>query len=364
MIGAVVPVFNRRSNLELLLRSLERSSQPAFEVVVSDDGSTDGTRAFVQRLQRTERWAGRLKWVGAGPNRGVRTGRARNIGAANLDPAVDLVVMLDSDLLLQPDAIAAMAAAYETYPGCIVLGPVSWLPPLDHATVLAAVVEGRLDTLLARVPREVRERVEGTFVGPELRDGLLDLSAGLEQHMRAEWALPLNSAWPVELYWRIGGFDETMQGYGYQDMDLGARAAAAGARCVFQPELWALHVWHPKPAGAMVENQRNLDRYLRRHGPNRVIETDVDWTIWWHYHRERGGTVVRRDFGLWAVNAGRDRRLALPDASWLERLGHRLDAVSTIDAADLDVMSDCGTARAVRLAPEPGPGSARPQDVP
>jgi predicted glycosyltransferase involved in capsule biosynthesis len=81
--------------------------------------------------------------------------------------------------------------------------------------------------------------------------------------LRPEWALPLNSGWPLTEYWRDGGFDESMQGYGYQDIELGARAARAGVTCRPRSDLWALHAWHPKPSEAMLENQHNLDRYLR-----------------------------------------------------------------------------------------------------
>jgi hypothetical protein len=186
--------------------------------------------------------------------------------------------------------------------------------------------------------------VEGTFTGPELREGLLDLAADQSVSLRPEWALPLNSGWPVDLYWQIGGFDEIMRGYGYQDMEFGARAAKAGARCLARPELWALHVWHPKPAKSMVENQRNLDFYLRRHGANRIIETDVDWTLWWNYHVERGGVVVSDSNRLWALNDARDRRLALPDASWVRRLGHCDHLIVEADGHALANAQDCGVA--------------------
>jgi glycosyltransferase involved in cell wall biosynthesis len=91
VIGAVVPVHNRRDNLELLLRSLEHQTCTDFHVVVADDGSTDGTAELVRRLARSPVWGERLEWVDCGPNRGVRTGRTRNIGA-HLDRATELLV--------------------------------------------------------------------------------------------------------------------------------------------------------------------------------------------------------------------------------------------------------------------------------
>lgn len=345
MIGAVIPAYNREENLELLLVSLEHQSSSDFHVVVADDGSTDGTAALVARLARRPVWRDRLTQVSCGPNQGVRTGRARNIGAANLDPGTQVLLMLDTDLVLQPDAIALFAAAHARHPGRVLFGAVDWLPAMERSEALSLVAAGRVDALRQRIPGPLSARVQGTFVGPELRTDLFRLPAGKPVPLRPQWALPLNSAWPLDLYWAIGGFDETMTGYGYQDMELGARAADAQAVCVPCPELWALHVWHPKPARAMEENQRNLDRYLRCRGPNGVSEVDVDWSLWFHYHGERAGSVARSAEGLWAVSGDRCHRVALPDDSWLERLGHCVHAGFEVPPEELTLMTDHGTAR-------------------
>jgi glycosyltransferase involved in cell wall biosynthesis len=99
MIGAVVPAYNRRNNLELLLASLEGQTMRDFRLIVADDGSTDGTRQMVERLSITPTWDGRLRWVGCGSHQGVRTGRARNIGAANLDSGTELPRELERNVL-------------------------------------------------------------------------------------------------------------------------------------------------------------------------------------------------------------------------------------------------------------------------
>jgi validoxylamine A glucosyltransferase len=351
MIGAVVPVHNRRTNVELLLASLARQTIDDFQVIIADDGSTDGTRELVERETRHGQWNGRLRWIGCGPNLGVRTGRARNIGAANLDAGIRLLLMLDSDLVLRPEAMALFAEAHARRPNTVLFGQVDWLPPLDAVDILAAVDGGHLDGLRALVP-PARERVEGTFTGPELREDLFGRADTGPFPLNPGWALPLNSGWPPDIYWEAGGFDETMTGYGYQDMNLGARASRVGASCLACPDLWALHVWHPKPSKSMLENQRNLDRYLREHGAylrdagfGDLLEVDVDWTLWWHYHADRGGTIARWQGRAWAVSADGRHRLALPDATWHSRLGScRHDAG---DGAERDVSQsvDHGIAR-------------------
>jgi glycosyltransferase involved in cell wall biosynthesis len=344
MIGAVVPAYNREANLGLLLASLERQSSTDFHVVVADDGSTDGTASLIAGLARRPAWRGRLTRISCGPHQGVRTGRARNIGAANLPDGTSLLMMLDTDLILQPDAIAMLGDAHARHPGKVLLGMVDWLPPMNQDELLETVRSGDIIALRDQVPTAAPARVQGTFVGPELRTGLLELPAGQPAPLLPQWALPLNSAWPLDLYWAAGGFDEAMSGYGYQDMELGSRAAAAGAQCVPCPELWALHVWHSKPPAAMGENQRNLDRYLRRWGTNGVSEIDIDWSLWFHYHKERGGTVARSAEGLWAVSGDRRHRIALPDDGWLEPLGHCAHAGAEIPAGELARMTDHGTA--------------------
>lgn len=348
MIGIVVPAYNRKDNLALLLASLERQSAASFHVVIADDGSTDVTAELIARLARQPAWQRRLTRVSCGPNQGVRTGRARNIGAANLPDGTRVLLMLDTDLVLQPDAIALLEAAHAEHPGTVLCGAVEWLPPLEHDEILAMVTAGRVDELRRRVPSTQPARVDGTFTGPELRVDLFSLPPRRPVPLRPQWALPLNSAWPLDLYWAAGGFDEAMTGYGYQDMELGERAAAVGAQCVPCPEMWALHVWHSKPAKAMGENQRNLDLYLRRHGGNGVSEVDVDWSLWFHYHAERGGVIVRSAEGLWAVSGDQQHKIALPDESWLPRLGHCVHAGTTVPLADLIGMTSHGTAR---LAP-------------
>lgn len=351
MIGAVVPVCNRRANLELLLASLEAQTVDDLAVVVADDGSTDGTRDLVEDLARSPTWRSRLRWIGCGPDMGVRTGRARNIGAANLPVGVSLLVMLDSDLVLRPEAMSLFHEAHQEHLDVVLFGMVEWLPPLDHTILRDAVRRRDLLSLRARVPRGEPVRVQGTFTGRELRGALFERLAGTPVPLRPEWALPLNSAWPLTAYWRVGGFDESMQGYGYQDMELGARAAKAGLTCMPRDDLWALHVWHPKSPGTMLENQRNLDRYLRAHGEflrqrasEADLEADVDWRLWWHYHAERGGVVVRMANRLWAVSRNRQHRIALPDDGWLRNLGHDRDEYTTIPAADVEPMMDHGTA--------------------
>lgn len=93
MISIIIPTYNRKEELVDLLPSLSRQECPVpFEIIVVDDGSTDGTRELLKNL--AEDWKGRLRFLEqnrAGP------GTARNLGIKHANG--DILVFVDSDCI-------------------------------------------------------------------------------------------------------------------------------------------------------------------------------------------------------------------------------------------------------------------------
>ena len=54
-IAAVVPVWNGRPLVERLIASLERQTRPASELIVVDNGSTDGAPEFARQRGARDR---------------------------------------------------------------------------------------------------------------------------------------------------------------------------------------------------------------------------------------------------------------------------------------------------------------------
>ena len=52
LVSVIIPTFNRKETLAKVLESIFKQTYPALEIVVCDDGSTDGTREFVQSIQK------------------------------------------------------------------------------------------------------------------------------------------------------------------------------------------------------------------------------------------------------------------------------------------------------------------------
>ena len=88
MVSIIVPTYNRENVIERALRSILRQTYSAYEVIVVDDGSTDGTESVVTGLQDA-----RIRYIALQENQGVA--HARNVGIQ--EAKYDYVAFLDSD---------------------------------------------------------------------------------------------------------------------------------------------------------------------------------------------------------------------------------------------------------------------------
>lgn len=102
LFSVVIPTFNRKSLLEQTLRSVFEQTDQDFEILVVDDGSTDGTAAFVESLPEPVTL---LRQQNRGP------GAARNLGLSVAKG--DYVAFLDSDDIWFPWALATYRTVIE-----------------------------------------------------------------------------------------------------------------------------------------------------------------------------------------------------------------------------------------------------------
>src|SRR5664280_2117385 len=98
-ITAIVPVWNGRQLLERLLASLEAQTEPAAELLVVDNGSTDGAPELARARGARVIAMGRNAGFAAAVNRGIRESRGQ------------WIAVLNSDVELAPDYFAILAAA-------------------------------------------------------------------------------------------------------------------------------------------------------------------------------------------------------------------------------------------------------------
>jgi len=106
LVSVVVTLYNKAPYVRRAIQSILRQSYQDYEIVVIDDGSTDGGADIVARLQEP-----RLRLVhqenqgeGAARNRGIR------------DSVAPLIAMLDADDEWEPGFLAAIVDLYAAFP--------------------------------------------------------------------------------------------------------------------------------------------------------------------------------------------------------------------------------------------------------
>jgi cellulose synthase/poly-beta-1,6-N-acetylglucosamine synthase-like glycosyltransferase/peptidoglycan/xylan/chitin deacetylase (PgdA/CDA1 family) len=97
-VSVVVPAYNEAANIAATVRSLLAGDYPNVDVIVVDDGSTDGTADIVERLRLPGVYVIRQ------PNAGKPT--ALNTGIAHARS--DILVLVDGDTVFEPDAVGRL----------------------------------------------------------------------------------------------------------------------------------------------------------------------------------------------------------------------------------------------------------------
>lgn len=226
-VSVVIPAYNTAGFIAHTLDGVRAQTFTDHEVIVVDDGSTDGTSDVVASYFAEHRMRGRLLRQ---PNRGMAA--ARNTGMRAADGAC--VALLDADDLWYPDKLAVVMAEFDKFP---------------DADLICHDENITRDGRVLRVSR--RRLPSGVLYDALLFDGnLLSPSATT---MKRDRAL------------EIGGFDERREYLTVEDYDFWMRFSRHG-RIRFLDQVLGGYVLHEQSASRrIVFHHLALEGMLRNH---------------------------------------------------------------------------------------------------
>jgi poly-beta-1,6-N-acetyl-D-glucosamine synthase len=145
--SVLIPCHNEEKQIGETVTQLLALDYPEFEIIAVDDGSTDRTVQVIQSLCRQH--AG-VRAVYLTENQGKAA--ALNIGS--LAARGELLLTLDADALLSPDALRWMAWHFVNYPR---VGAVTGNPRIiNRTTLLAKIQVGEYATIIGLIKRTQR----------------------------------------------------------------------------------------------------------------------------------------------------------------------------------------------------------------
>ncbi len=225
----VLVAWQKAGVVGLAVESAAKGSLPPDLLVVSDDGSSDGTPEVAEQAARRH---GIPCAVVRHPRLGTyRIQAMRNTCAANARDGV--VVLSDSDCIFGEHALATHVEIHRRHPRAIGTGP--------RFEFLAGTSGPFTST-------------GTTLECAHYPDGIYCVPVGA------------NLSFQKALWQELGGFDRGFDGsYGFEEYEFSARAQRAGARCVSDPGAYVIHCPHPTVFGHRVP-ARNLAAFNRKYG--------------------------------------------------------------------------------------------------
>ena len=278
-VSIVIPTYNRKPILEKCLRALQvqklsAASASGYEVVVVDDGSTDGTWEFLAECKDEFPHLRSFQQQHQGP------AAARNLGIKQAQG--DIIVFIDSDLVVTESFLQAHVDALKQGQKKL---------KSDRFFTYGAVI----NTCNFHNPTSEPYKIT-------------DFSAA--------FFATGNVAIPKHWLEKAGLFDTRFQLYGWEDLELGVRLKKLGLKLIKCPAAVGYH-WHPP--FSLEQIPRLIDKEIQR-GRMGVLfyQKHPTWEVrmmiqmtWLH----------RLLWGILSLNGTLNERTMAPLLQWLINLG-------------------------------------------
>lgn len=248
----IIVTYNGMQWLDRCLSSVYKSSVP-LDVIVIDNGSTDGTQSYVNDKYR------QVKLVQSLENLGF--GRANNIGLQYaLDYDYDYVYLLNQDAWIMPDTISKLISMHRKYPVYGILSPFQ--------------LQANMEYLDKNFVSGVCSYPSNSYLFDDLYFNRLKDVYTVPTVMAAHWLISR------KCFQQVGGFSPTFPHYG-EDDNYANRTLYHGFKVGIVPTAIAVH-----------------DRENRKETKQQLIYREyIGWLVLLSNIHNRSAHVKRRLFG-------------------------------------------------------------------
>lgn len=220
-VSIITPTYNRPEHIESLLETLRAQTFKNFEIIISDDGSSDSPYSVVKKFESTLN----VKYIRQGRKRPFNESEARNLGIKL--SLGEILLFNDDDCFFHKKCVEGHVKRHRLKDRLMVWGDLYYHPTLRVSQVVS-------------------------YVKSEFPKG-----AELHKHRS-----PKNFSVRREEVFKINGFDQDFcGGYGKKDAEFKWRLRRSGVAEVLAPECKALAI--RAHSGQSEDKSRNQELFRK-----------------------------------------------------------------------------------------------------
>ncbi len=217
--SVIIPTYNRLSQLKLAIHSIFKQDFDDYEVIVVDDGCTDGTEQYLRSLATPK-----LKFISQN-NKGPAAARNAGIRLAK----GKYIVFTDDDCEVSSNWLSSFKQNYES----------------TGADIIGGVVR---NSNKKNIYSEVSQHITSFFVE------YLNKEGGSSPFLTSN-----NIAYRADVLKKVGGFDERFRKAGGEERALNWRILCASGKSIYKSEIIIEHN-HEMDLSGFVKQQLNYGR--------------------------------------------------------------------------------------------------------
>ncbi|MDP8217780.1 MAG: glycosyltransferase [Candidatus Theseobacter exili] len=264
----IIPTFNKENYLAATLQSLSSQKYPVKELEVIIIDASPGVSSRKLHLEYSDKFKN-LLWIDQSGGKLVSRAAARNLGlkAAN----GQLFLFIDDDMLLVPDFVNEHITMHLSN-DAVVLGNVK---QLYDSTVVNS----------SKTPVFKKEKTRDDYYIKAVRS----MFEGAVTDCSVPWiGFTTNNVSIKRTHAdKIGAFDESFTGWGYESIEYGYRAFLSGVKYTYNKKALAYHIEHSRNISDKIcELNRNLSLFINKYEDSLSVKYYRDF-VWGEISLER-----------------------------------------------------------------------------